>query len=140
MFVDAGVGIATSGIDSVIKFVSDIANNIGNLVGDITDGVVGGIRDFFGGGAAMAPTLMDGGGWLHDTDGPTVVHQKKKPDAFTPYDEWQQMKADYANAAGGEFTGNLYLEGGEFLGKVRGVVRKEIDQQVRVASNTRRGI
>jgi hypothetical protein len=140
MFVDAGVGIATSGIDSVIKFVSDIANNIGNLVGDITDGVVGGIRDFFGGGAAMAPTLMDGGGWLYDTDGPTVVHQKKKPDAFTPYDEWQQMKADYANAAGGEFTGNLYLEGGEFLGKVRGVVRKEIDQQVRVASNTRRGI
>jgi hypothetical protein len=140
MFVDAGVGIATSGIDSVIKFVSDIANNIGNLVGDITDGVVGGIRDFFGGGAAMAPTLMDGGGWLHDTDGPTVVHQKKKPDAFTPYDEWQQMKADYANAAGGEFTGNLYLEGGEFLGKVRGVVRKEIDQQVRTASNTRRGI
>jgi hypothetical protein len=102
MFVDAGVGIATSGIDSVIKFVSDIANNVGNLVGDITDGVVGGIRDFFGGGAAMAtPTLMDGGGWLHDTGGPQLVdHRRRKPDAYTPYDEWQQMKADYAAAAG----------------------------------------
>jgi hypothetical protein len=100
MFVDAGVGIAKSGIESVIKFVSDIGNNIGSFAGDVAENVVTGIRDFFG-GAAMAPTLMDGGGWLHDTGSPQLVdHRRKKPDAFTPYDEWQQMKADYAAAAG----------------------------------------
>lgn len=94
MFVDAGVGLAKTGIQSVIDFVSDIKNNIGNIVG----GVVDGIRDFFGGGASMmTPTLMDGGGWLHNTGAPQLVdHRRQKPDAFTPFDEWQQMKADYA--------------------------------------------
>ena len=139
MFVDATGGIAKQGMGEVVKWISDIKNGIGDIAGD----VVGNIRDFFGGGSStMTPTLMDGGGWLHDTDGPQIVdHRRKKPDAFTPYDEWQQMKRDFAGqAGGGALEGNLYLDSGEFLGRVRGEVRKEIKQQVGVSAGRRVGV
>jgi hypothetical protein len=110
MFVDAAGGIAKSGIQQVIDWVSkikDTSTSVGGLgldiakdkVGDLAGDIAGNLRDFFGGAAMATPTLMDGGGWLRDTDGPQIVdHRRKKPDAFTPYDEWQQIKRDYASA------------------------------------------
>ncbi len=94
MFVDAAGGLAKTGIGQVVKMVTDIKDGLKNLAGN----VFGKIKEFFGGGAAtapgMVPTLMDGGGWLKDTDGPQLVdHRRKKKDAFTPFDEWKQIIA-----------------------------------------------
>ncbi|WP_394253632.1 matrixin family metalloprotease [Arthrobacter pityocampae] len=97
MFMDASAGLLTQGYTQAFSFIEDIKKGIGNIAGD----VVNSIRDFFGGGAAtMTPTLMDGGGWLRDTDGPQIVdHRRKKPDAFTPFDEWQQVVAHAGQTA-----------------------------------------
>jgi phage-related protein len=73
------------------------------------------------------PGGYDSGGWLQPGWTP-VYNGLGEPEAVvTP----RQLRALEGAAtagvvsSGGEFTGDLYLDSGEFLGKVRGVVRQE---------------
>ena len=78
MFVDVAGGLAKSGIDQVVKWVSDIKDGIKDVASDVVDKIKG----FFGGGSAMAPTLYDNGGVLAPNGGrPQLVQNKtRKPE------------------------------------------------------------
>lgn len=73
----------------------------------------------------------DAGGWLQPGV-TTAVNGTGQPEAILTAQQWRTMQAAAAGGDGAaapsgpsEFSGNLYLEGGEFMGKVRGVVRQE---------------
>jgi phage-related protein len=71
----------------------------------------------------------DAGGWLQPGV-TTAVNGTGQPEAILTAQQWRTMQAaaaggDGASSSGGEFTGDLYLDSGEFMGKVRGVVRQE---------------
>jgi tape measure domain-containing protein len=112
-----------------------------DLVGGVGKKVLTGAADFitglFGGstdhGRAAGPTLYDGGGWLDNTGGAQLVqHNKSKPDAVLTNAQWATMTRLAENTASA-FEGNLYLDSGEFLGKVRGVARHEADSRIAMA-------
>jgi hypothetical protein len=91
MFVDVAGGLAKSGIESVIKFVADIGKNIGKIVSDVTGGVVDGIKNFFGGGAATAPPLLhDQGGYLQPGLS-TILNRTRKPEAILNSQQWSDI-------------------------------------------------
>jgi hypothetical protein len=90
MFVDVAGGLAKSGIESVVKFVADIGKNIGKIVSDVTGGVVDGIKNFFGGGAATAPLLHDQGGYLQPGLS-TILNRTRKPEAILNSQQWADI-------------------------------------------------
>jgi hypothetical protein len=76
---------------------------------------------------ARSPHWYDSGGYLqpglnlayNGTGRPEPVFTSAQANALT------RLAAAPASAGGGDFAGDLYLDSGEFLGKVRGVVRQE---------------
>ncbi|MEU4967772.1 aggregation-promoting factor C-terminal-like domain-containing protein [Streptomyces smyrnaeus] len=75
-----------------------------------------------------SPHWYDAGGWLQP--GATMaMNGTGQPEAILTAQQWRTMQAAVAvggNSSGpAEFTGDLYLDSGEFMGKVRGVVRRE---------------
>lgn len=86
MFVDAAGGLAKTGIESVVRIVTDIQNGIKNLAGDIW----GNIKDFFGGGAAQAPLLHDQGGVLQPGLS-TILNRTRKPEAILNQQQWSDI-------------------------------------------------
>lgn len=68
----------------------------------------------------------DSGGWLQPGMS-TVMNATGQPEAVLTGPQWRIAQSAMSQQTSGpsEFSGNLYLEGGEFLGKVRGVVRQE---------------
>lgn len=72
----------------------------------------------------------DAGGWLQPGV-TTAVNGTGQPEAILTAQQWRTMQAaaaggDGASGAGPfEVSGDLYLDSGEFMGKVRGVVRSE---------------
>lgn len=86
MFVDAAGGLAKSGIESVVRIVTDIQNGIKNIAGDIW----GNIKDFFGGGAAQAPLLHDQGGVLQPGLS-TILNRTRKPEAILNQQQWADI-------------------------------------------------
>jgi hypothetical protein len=110
MFVDVAGGLAKSGIESVIKFVADIGKNIGKIVSDVTGGVVDGIKNFFGGGAATAPPLLhDQGGYLQPGLS-TILNRTRKPEAILNSQQWSDIhKLALSNSGGGR--GDLHVHG-----------------------------
>ena len=88
-------------------------------------------------------TRFDGGGLLKRHTGPfPVEHYSTKPDAVLTDSEWRTMTqiAENARGGGGDLTGNLYLDTGEFLGVVRGAVGRELDGASRDAARRRAGV
>lgn len=85
MFIDAAGGLAKSGIESVVKIVTDIQNGIKELAGNIW----GNIKSFFGGGAATAD-LHDQGGWLN-TGRSVIQNNTRKPEAILNNQQWQDI-------------------------------------------------
>lgn len=73
MFIDAAAGLAKTGIEQVVKIVTDIKNGIKEIAGN----VFGKVKEFFGGGASTTPTLYDNGGVLSPNGGrPQLVQNK----------------------------------------------------------------
>jgi hypothetical protein len=77
----------------------------------IMDGAAEWVTKTLGGGdkkgnaTGMAPTVYDGGGWLHNTGGPQLVqHNKTKPDAVLTYEELQMFKAAARNGGGIQYS------------------------------------
>lgn len=83
MFVDAAGGLAKTGIESVLKIVTDIQNGIKNLAGNIW----GNIKDFFGGGTA---DLHDNGGVLNPGLS-TILNKTGKPEAILNQQQWSDI-------------------------------------------------
>ncbi|CAH0296588.1 Glycyl-glycine endopeptidase ALE-1 [Arthrobacter sp. Bi26] len=112
-----------------------------DLVGGVGKKILTGAADFITGlfdgstdqGRAAGATLYDGGGWLENTGGAQLVqHNKSKPDAVLTNAQWATMTR-IAEDSTSAFEGNLYLDSGEFLGKVRGVARQEADSRIAMA-------
>lgn len=124
MFVDAAGGLAKSGIESVVKFVSDIAGNIGKIVGDITGGVVDGIRNFFGGGAAM---LHDQGGVLQPGLS-TILNKTGKPEAILNQQQWSDISKLALSERGGRpitIQGNVGWDPAEVARRIETAERRQ---------------
>lgn len=104
MFIDAAGGLAKSGIEQVTKMVTDIKNGISKLAGD----VFGKVKDFFGGGAATAPTLYDNGGVLSPNGGrPQLVQNKTgKPEYIFTNREMRAL-TEGRGGAGVVINGNV---------------------------------
>ncbi|MHA7287114.1 matrixin family metalloprotease [Arthrobacter sp. MDT3-44] len=102
MFVDAAGGLAKTGIEQVMKMVTDIKNGIKNIAGNVFEKVKG----FFGGGAAMAPTLYDNGGVLPTNGGrPFLVQNKtRKPEYIFTNREMREL----SSGRGGDGVVNNY--------------------------------
>jgi chromosome segregation ATPase len=73
------------------------------------------------------PGGYDGGGLL-PYGLQTIFHGARKPDKVLTDNQWSALISLAANnsggGAGGDFTGNLYLSSGEFMGVVRGEIDK----------------
>jgi len=124
-----------------------------DIVGGVGKKILTGAADFIthifegsqdGSATGLKPTLYDGGGWLENTGGAQLVqHNKSKPDAVLSSSQWDTM-TQIANNSSAAFEGNLYLDSGEFLGKVRGVARQEARGAIAMADAgaqyTRRGV
>jgi len=124
-----------------------------DIVGGVGKKILTGAADFIthifegsqdGSATGLKPTLYDGGGWLENTGGAQLVqHNKSKPDAVLSSSQWDTM-TQIANNSSAAFEGNLYLDSGEFLGKVRGVARQEAHGAIAMADAgaqyTRRGV
>ncbi|WP_208740250.1 matrixin family metalloprotease, partial [Arthrobacter agilis] len=100
MFIDAAAGLAKTGIEQVVKIVTDIKNGIKEIAGN----VFGKVKEFFGGGASTAPTLYDNGGVLSPNGGrPQLVQNKTgKPEYIFTNREMQAL----ANGGGPAVVNN----------------------------------
>ncbi|MGP5162560.1 peptidoglycan DD-metalloendopeptidase family protein [Arthrobacter rhombi] len=85
--------------------------------------------------------------YLHDKGGVvnpglnSILNMSKKPEALLNYKQWDtaHRAMQLATAGGGgEFVGNLTLDSGEFLGRVRGEVRSEIAGVARASAGRRK--
>lgn len=94
LFVDAAGGLAKSGIESVLKIVTDIQNGIKNLAGDIW----GNISNFFGGG--QAAMLHDQGGVLQPGLS-TILNRTGKPEAILNSQQWADISKLALSTDGG---------------------------------------
>lgn len=80
----------------------------------------------------------DSGGYL--PPGLTMTYNgTNKPERVFTEPQWKTMEklAFTGGSGGGNFSGNLYLDSGELLGKVQGIVHKEIDDSMDYLSNNR---
>lgn len=85
------------------------------------------------------PKGYDSGGWL--PPGETLaVNATGRPEAVLTARQWSSVEANLSGGDGaGVFEGDLYLDSGEFLGAVRGVVRAEGDDLGSSLARGRRG-
>lgn len=124
---------------ALIDIVGGIGKKILTSAADFITGIFTGSQDGSATGKGISPTLFDGGGWLENTGGAQLVqHNKSKPDAVLSNAQWATM-ARIAENTSGSFEGNLYLDSGEFLGKVRGMARQEIAMADAGSQYTRTG-
>ncbi|MFE5629935.1 hypothetical protein [Streptomyces sp. NPDC056543] len=72
----------------------------------------------------------DAGGWLQPGVTATV-NATGQPEAVLTAGQWQTMRQAVGGPA--RFEGDLYLDSGEFLGKVRGVAEQTVDDTLRPA-------
>lgn len=129
MFIDAAGGLAKDGINQVTKIVQDIKDGLKDLAGD----VFGKVKGFFGGGAAMAPTVYDGGGWLEKTGRPQLVqHNRTKPDAVLSNEQWGTMSRIAENSAGA--VGGVTINGDVYGATPEQIVDEWDTKQRRAAS------
>jgi hypothetical protein len=123
----------------LVDMVGGVGKKILTSAADFITGVFSGSQDGSATGKGIYPTLYDGGGWLENTGGAQLVqHNKRKPDAVLSSAQWATM-AQIADKSTSSFEGNLYLDSGEFLGKVRGAARQEIAMADSGSQFTRRG-
>ena len=110
-------------------FMADLAIGAGKkLFGAATDFITGG-----GQGAAAGAALYDLGGVLPPGVS-QVVNRTGKPEAILNPQQWADVSRLAAQGGGaGTFEGSLYLDSGEFLGKVRGVARQEAHGAIAMA-------
>ncbi|MEW2082351.1 phage tail tape measure protein [Streptomyces sp. NPDC005283] len=83
---------------------------------------------------------FDSGGWLQP--GATAAFNATgRPEAVLTARQWQVARASVASAGhgGGTFEGDLYLDSGEFMGKVHGVMNQRDQQLISAARAGRRG-
>lgn len=82
-------------------------------------------------------TKYDAGGML-EPGLTTAYNATGKPEPVFTADQWDILKGNLAHgtASGGEFTGNLTLDSGEFLGVVSGVVERRTNA---IATSIRHG-
>jgi hypothetical protein len=95
MFVDVAGGLAKSGIESVVKIVTDIQNGIKDLAGNIW----GNIKDFFGGSAVQAD-LHDNGGIVRPGYS-TILNKTGKPEALLNPQQWSDISKLALTGGGG---------------------------------------
>lgn len=87
---------------------------------------------------SQAVNWYDEGGVL--PPGPSLVYNGTgKPESVLTSSQWKDIGSRTTGSDGGTFEGNLYLTSGEFLGKVRGEVRKELDSKARAVKYGSRG-
>jgi TP901 family phage tail tape measure protein len=107
--IDAAGGLARKGIQSVIDFVANIGKNIGRIVTDVTGGVVKGLKNFFGGGAATAePYLHDQGGVVNPGLS-TILNRTRKPEALLNPRQWQDIHT--LASRGGASSRDIHIHG-----------------------------
>jgi hypothetical protein len=116
-------------------FMADLAIGAGKKVFD------GAVKFVTGGqgSAAGLPYLHDQGG-IVEPGLSQIVNRTRKPEALLNPQQWSDISQLAAQGGGGgTFEGNLFLDSGEFLGKVRGMARQEIASADSQAAYTRRG-
>jgi len=87
---------------------------------------------------SQAVNWYDNGGLLQP--GANLVYNGTgKPEPVLTDTQWQAVQQNTTGGDGGTFEGNLYLDGGEFIGRVRGEVKRELDSQARKVTNGVRG-
>lgn len=121
------IGITNSG-------VGHTAGTLGktNVESRGGDGVVVGARargyrdKLFGSWYGFQPGKFDAGGWLGP--GELGVNQLRQPEAVLTPGQWRTMTSLAATGGTGRFEGDLYLDSGEFLGRVRGEAQSVMQQ------------
>lgn len=100
MFIDAAVGLARAGIDSVTSWVGDLASNLGKKIAGVAGSVVSSIKGFFGFGeggprAGVAPLLYDDGGKVQPNGGrPQLIQNRtRKVEALLNPPQWKNVEA-----------------------------------------------
>jgi phage-related minor tail protein len=83
----------------------------------------------------------DQGGWLQP-GATATVNATGQPEAVLTARQWKVAQVAMATAGqgGGTFEGDLYLDSGEFMGKVRGVMNQRDQQLISAARAGRRGV
>lgn len=120
MFVDAAGGLAKSGIESVVRIVTDIQNGIKNIAGDIW----GNIKDFFGGGTA---DLHDNGGVLKPGLS-TILNKTGKPEAILNQQQWSDISKLALSERGGRpitIQGNVGWDPAEVARRIETAERRQ---------------
>lgn len=118
MFIDAAGGLARSGIESVVKIVTDIQNGIKDLAGNIW----GNIKDFFGGGA----DLHDNGGVLRP--GLSLIRNNTGgPEAILNQQQWSDISKLALSERGGRpitIQGNVGWDPAEVARRIETAERR----------------
>jgi phage-related protein len=83
------------------------------------------------------PGGYDSGGWLGP--GQIGVNHLRQPEAVLTPTQWRTMTSLAAAGGVGHFEGDLYLDSGEFLGKVRGEAQQVVMERDRMVMAAGRG-
>jgi phage-related protein len=83
------------------------------------------------------PGGYDSGGWLGP--GQIGVNHLRQPEAVLTPAQWRTMTSLAASGGVGHFEGDLYLDSGEFLGKVRGEAQQVVMERDRMVMAAGRG-
>ncbi|MBR8638583.1 peptidoglycan DD-metalloendopeptidase family protein [Streptomyces tuirus] len=83
------------------------------------------------------PGGYDSGGWLGP--GQIGVNNLRQPEAVLTPAQWRTMTSLAAAGGTGHFEGDLYLDSGEFLGKVRGEAQQVVMERDRLVMAAGRG-
>ena len=141
-------GIITGAFDNVVRVVKNTINGIIGLV----NGVIGGINGVAGAiGGAIGVDLNIGtiprlakGGIVSRRPGGIIANigEGRYDEAVIPLNpqnmEFMRGGGSDGGDAGGQFTGNLYLDGGELLGIVNGEINKYDDRNMMIIRGGRR--
>lgn len=109
------------------RLPNDIYNPVANIVAGINYiksryGSIFNVQQAVG----STPRGYDSGGWLPPGYS-TVYNGTRRPEAVFTADQFDVITAAAMNTAGGEFSGVLVLDSGEFLGVVRGEISQSND-------------
>lgn len=83
------------------------------------------LESFLARGWPEPPMSFDEGGWVPPGYS-TIYNGTRRPEPLMNPSQWDDVSA-LATGAGGELTGQLYLDSGELLGVVRGEIRRADD-------------